>query len=233
MIDWASAADRFVDSGDGTQLAEILKKSSKNKAPWLDASMEPARLEEIADDLTQLSFALTLNRLEESVQCYLSLKEHLGEDASSHGNTAQVTNPFRILSDRLVDFYGDLSENNVQNQLALIQWHLRNDNIAQAVLLSREWLISIAFDYFPIDKAGRNDFEERKKVADWLTAADTNSALSIKGVTLGELKGSFNRVRGIRNDIAHCSGITSVKEITECMKKEIGIMKGIVKRISR
>ena len=57
-------------------------------------------LEKIADDLTQLSFALTLNRLEESVKCYLSLKEHLAENASNNGNAISVANPFRILSDR-------------------------------------------------------------------------------------------------------------------------------------
>ena len=234
LIDWGSATDRLIDAGDAKPLAKLIRRSAANDAPWIDVTMEQAKLDKIAAALDRLSLALSLNRLDESATSFQRLKKLVSEEPEGDSTIAPTANPFRILTSRLIKSYGDFDENTLQNQLTLIKWHLRNNSINSAALLMLEWLIHISFSFYP----GPMEFdiknhEHRKQVTKMLLYKESTINGVKNGVRLWELRDSFQRIRDIRNDIAHCleNNNNNVNDIVRRINQEIRILEDIGKRL--
>jgi CRISPR-associated DxTHG motif protein len=233
LIDWASATDRLIDAGDAKPLAYLIKESVTTNAPWINVSREQAKLVRIAGVLDRLSMALSLNRLEESAASFQNLKRLVSEETEGDSVISRSANPFRILTNRLIESYGDFEENTPQNQLTLIKWHLRNNSINSAVLLAREWLITLSFQFYPgPTEYDVKNFVDRKKVAEELLYKESRINITRNNVELHELRDCYQQIWNIRNDIAHCleNSNNSVNDIVRRIRQVISNMEEIGRR---
>ncbi|MFB9991970.1 TIGR02221 family CRISPR-associated protein [Deinococcus oregonensis] len=139
LLDWASAAERFIDTGDARKMTRLLAGQPN--------------LEAVAAPLAQLSGALAFQRPVEASRAARALRkqikkvplaklpmeqgqfalalEHIEQrfEGIAHGQDAHHSDPVRVL----------------KGQYRQIQFYVRGGQYAQAVELMYEWLISVRF----------------------------------------------------------------------------------------
>ncbi|MCB0042299.1 MAG: TIGR02221 family CRISPR-associated protein [Caldilinea sp.] len=158
LLDWLTATDQFIQTGDARQLAKLLNPSQVRKGPSADAS----------NALSTVSLAAFL------CQPYRLMSEAQQLDArlqAAEEVFPDLPRPYQMLRDRIVDTFGAFGadsdgepEASLVAQMRLIEWYYANNQLIQAVTLAREWLIS-AITYrlgLPIDlKPGARRTMER------------------------------------------------------------------------
>lgn len=141
LLDWLTATNQFIHTGDARYLAHLLTKEGM-------ARSSPA-LKKAGDQLQSLSLAMMLCRP-------LEVMEEAGklEGALERAETelAQWAQPFGLLADRIQAEYAARAlphptapENVVtglRHQLSLIRWYLDNNQVIQAMSLAREWVVT-------------------------------------------------------------------------------------------
>ncbi|MGC8825679.1 MAG: TIGR02221 family CRISPR-associated protein [Anaerolineae bacterium] len=154
LLDWTTAADRFIRFGDGRDLAELARQE---KAEWARAGGigkgELFPWDRLATTLSDISLALRLIRPHEVMEKAHNLQEHLRThftDAASRRaqifpltvlleKVGQAFAPLALDKPRQADRYEDL-----RRQKALIRWYFDHQQYVQAIALAREWLVSWA-----------------------------------------------------------------------------------------
>lgn len=152
MLDWLTATDRFVTTGDGQALTALLKEKMP---PGLQMGKdESARalgkdLRSAADGIEEMSQALLMVRPFETMTSGLAVSKIL---TSSEERITETAPPFGALVDRVRKSYGQFALEsplepeaalpNLMRQLDMIGWYLAHQQAVQATLLMREWLIS-------------------------------------------------------------------------------------------
>lgn len=141
LLDWLTATNQFIYTGDARYLAHLLTKEG--------AARRSNALKKAGEQLRSLSLAMMLCRplevMEEAGKLEGALK-------MAESDLAQWAQPFGLLADRLQVEYAARAlpqptapENvaaSLRQQLALIRWYLGNNQIIQAMSLAREWIIS-------------------------------------------------------------------------------------------
>ncbi|MFM6203854.1 MAG: hypothetical protein ACKPEZ_00470, partial [Planktothrix sp.] len=153
MLDWLTATDRFITTGEGQSLANLLYSAVPSQAELRDnPSTRPVRsdLEKSAKAIETISLALSITRPIETMKSAIKLETTLQKAESSFNQRAK---PFSLLSEKIIDEYGQFAlENpthknvtldNLWHQLHMIEWYINRDKIIQAVTLAREWLVSV------------------------------------------------------------------------------------------
>lgn len=241
MIDWLTATTRFVEIGEGQALASLLKSAIPSSIELRDIpSSRPIKdnLKKSAEAIENISLALSVTRPIETMESATKLEEILQKAAPSFADRAK---PFSLLSDKVVQQYGQFAlENpkdeaalsqNLRLQLQMIQWYIDRDQLVQAVTLAREWLVSILALRFgePMFDYSRG----RKYVEDALNNAveqnrphprpPLDSRCNEKFAALpqaNELASVWSQMAKLRNDIAHC-GMNNQPETAASIKKKV------------
>ncbi len=133
LLDWLTATDQFVHTGDARFLAALLGKAGANRLA--------------AQQLESLSLAMMLCRPLEVMSEAGKLGAALDQLAINSGPAGQ---PFALLADRIQEEYaGRALENATEDvrasltqQLSLIRWYLDHNQTIQAATLAREWLVT-------------------------------------------------------------------------------------------
>ncbi|MEP6519618.1 TIGR02221 family CRISPR-associated protein [Microcoleus vaginatus] len=224
MIDWITATTQFVEIGDGQPLASLLEgaipsneelKNYPNTRPLRD------QLKQSAKAIEDISLALSLTRPIETMESATKLEEILRQATTSFAERAK---PFSLLSEKVVQEYGQfalpnpkdeaaLSEN-LRLQFQMIKWYIDRNQLVQAVTLAREWLVSILALRFeePMfdEKNGRNFVEAALNNAVEMNKPHPrpplDSRCNEKFAALseaGELASVWSKMTELRNDIAH------------------------------
>lgn len=224
MLDWLTATDRFITTGDGQTLTALLKEKMP---PGLQMREdESARalgkdLRSAADGIQNMSQALLMVRPFELMTSGLAVSKIL---TSSEERITETAPPFGALVDRIRKSYGQFGLEspmkpetalpNLMRQIDMIGWYLAHQQAVQATLLMREWLISAFMainQTFPF-----NDRDQRQKVENQFNdAARILSALGKAGIAdfssaLRALPDpemvikNWSKLSQMRNDIAHC-----------------------------
>lgn len=100
-----------------------------------------------------------------------------------------------------------LTEHELQRQLRLIRWYADRGNVQEALLLMREWLLSLAFIRVG-DASGWLGYRKRKPIEAALNADAERGRLKIGNSTISSLWG---RVRDARDKLAHAGTDVQVK----------------------
>jgi CRISPR-associated DxTHG motif protein len=224
MIDWLTATERFVEIGDGQALANLLKAAIPLGVELRDnPASRPlkSQLEKTAKSIETISLALNLTRPIETMQSATNLEEILKQAESSFAERAK---PFSLLSERVVQEYGQFAlesptdqaalAENLWLQLQMIKWYIQRDRVVQAVTLAREWLISVLvlkFGELMLDHR-----KGRKYVEDAINNAVEKTKVSRRPITSSpcgekfadlpqtdELVKLWSQMTELRNDIAH------------------------------
>jgi CRISPR-associated DxTHG motif protein len=224
MIDWITATNQFVKIGDGRELAKLLESAIPSKLELTEipsARQIRDNLKNSAEAIENISLALSVTRPIEAMQSATKLEEILKEAAPSFADRAK---PFSLLSDKVVQQYGQFAlqnptdeaalSQNLRLQLQMVKWYIDRNQLVQAVTLAREWLVSILalrfgepmFDYSKgrkyIEAALNNAVEKNKPNP--RPPIDTHCDEKFSALLeSGELANVWNKMTELRNDIAH------------------------------
>lgn len=153
MLDWASATNRFLETGDARRFKDLLMTSPQKQ------------LKAIGSSLDSFTNALILNRTQEVNQFARDFLKGL-EQAESLQRPPEFE-PLRLLEDRIVrDIRPLAQENEIFAQFAQIEWYAKHQQFAQAIALAREWMISVRI--WKTDGRFSVFTEERTLAENWL-----------------------------------------------------------------
>lgn len=141
LLDWLTATNQFIYTGDARYLAHLLTKEGMDR--------RSAALKKAGEQLQSLSLAMMLCRP-------LEVMDEAGglEGALQRAETelVQWAQPFGLLAERIQAEYAARAlpqpttpENvmaNLYQQLTLIHWYLDNNQVIQAMSLAREWVVT-------------------------------------------------------------------------------------------
>lgn len=241
LLEWTTATDQFIKTGNGKDLASLLRKVVPSKQEVRDQpETRPvkAHLIQAAQAIESVSLALGITRPIETMETSCDLELKLRDAMPTLEKRAK---PFTLLIDRIIEEQGQFALNdpksrdvwatNLWLQLKMIDWYLDHDQIVQAVTLSREWMISVLVLRFdrPMFKLkhGRRDVEDainngteiRKSKPGKIEA----SPLDEEFEALAEAKNltkTWSRMTELRNDIAHV-GMNPRPSSAESLSKRV------------
>jgi CRISPR-associated Csx2 family protein len=224
LLDWLTATDRFVETGDGRPLADLLRERMP-PGPLMGKDLEARalghQLEYAAEAIDEVSLALSVTRPLEAMRAAVQLDSNLRQAREA---VAVRARPFALLADQVRDSYAPFAikepleqDNwpaNLRLQLAMVRWYLDKEQIVQAATLAREWLVS-AVAY----RMGVESLVNRDKVRQPIAGALNNAVRRSRGRPIDrptpfdddvatlpvveELVAAWSRLRDLRNDLAH------------------------------
>jgi len=235
LLDWVTATDHFLRSGDATDLADLLRAA--HQLPWRTAETQareelPRHLKNLAGKLCELTQALLLARPEEIVQHAVTVANQLPQ---AEPEMARFAQPFVLLLERTRQHVAWLASDSLATQRHLVHWYIEHHHTMQALTLAREWLINWVCAGLELDPLKKREDAEQALVHFWLRRCNRPidgepSPLSDRLATLPQVEKLLNAwdyIGDLRNDVAHCgfrespcpSGriLNSVKEIAECL----------------
>lgn len=226
LLDWLTAADRFIRFGDANDLADLLKSSEAIPIHLAAATGNRqaqsfrSKLTTAAGAMEKVAQPLRLTRPIETMQAATALNKKL--DAAQLA-FEQWAPPFTLITDAVRQAYAPLAldkpldQSNIIQSLTiqrdLIKWYVKKDQIIQAATLGQEWLISwtmVQMGQFSLD-----DRQEREQISRMLGRGgewrrrDPEPFEEIDTVFLNEISQAataidlFHKLSQIRNDLNH------------------------------
>jgi CRISPR-associated DxTHG motif protein len=224
LLDWLTATNRFVETGDGQALAMLLKAGMPLSAEMRDdlaARTLGRHLRQAADSIETVSLALRVTRPVETMKSAGQLRKTLEQALPS---LRDRTRPFAVLADQVSTEYGQFAVDNpleatnlsegLWRQLKMVKWYLQRRQVVQAVTLAREWLVSVLAFCFNepmfdlkngrqhVETALNNAVDQRRGNPRPLSPSRCDHLLQSLPVA-EELQKLWSALRDIRNDIAH------------------------------
>ena len=146
LLEWTTATDQFIKTGNGESLANLLHSSHP-------------QTEQLAENIKGIAQALQLLRPMDVMKQSFTLTERIEEATPIISKSVP---PFSSLLKRVSDDYGKFSlenpdafDNNAQesllHQLDMIEWYVDKGQTVQALSLAREWLPSLLCHHFQLD----------------------------------------------------------------------------------
>ena len=229
MLDWLGASERFIEMGDGSALAGLLKSRVERSGEALN---------QVAASIEAISLALVLARPLEAIEASGQLRKQLTEATQAIEARAK---PFALLQEQVANAYGQFAtdpippivrfakkiELTLDQQLLMIDWYREKGQIIQASGLAREWVISVLWVYFK-----ENDRSDVKKIRLCIEKGLAGYTIDPKNdwvPLIQELENErkitdfWRRLTSLRNDLAH-SGMHPKPESAEEVQ---GIMDGL------
>lgn len=211
LLDWVTATDKFVKSGEGRELAELLRAA--HRLPWTaaappDPAALPRFLQGLGSSLDTLSQDLLLARPHQIAENAATLARHLNDAGPE---AARWARPFTVLLERIRTAYEPFADNTLASQRCLVQWYIKHGYLFQGVALAREWVVS-----WTCARLGQDEIADREKAEEALNQAarrQRGENVSEPSPLLADLEAlpdkpllleTWDRVNDLRNDIAHC-----------------------------
>jgi len=220
FAEWLTATDKFLNTGSAKELGQLLSTIQQDfyrQGRQKEESINPKSLKSFGDRIQAISDSIELVRplklMEETALLekipYNTLQQEVGTFAQ----------PFSLLLNRIQADYSQFSlpkprtappKETLDKQFDLLRWYIRNSLSTQAILLSREWVVSalcvrLERDYLKKD--------ERKIVEDNLNSLvesmkskvndPTPNILEKAAPNLNQLSKLWSQLRDMRNDLAH------------------------------
>jgi len=161
LLDWLTATNQFIYTGDARYLARLLTNEGQNR--------NSSALKKAGTELQSLSLAMMLCRPLEVMKQAGKTGEVL---AQAEADLAQWAHPFELLAQRIQQEYAARAlrspvapeniEQNLRHQFALIRWYLDNNQVIQAMTLAREWGVTAVG--WRLSRRFLLDRKEREKV---------------------------------------------------------------------
>ena len=203
LLDWMTATDKFVSTGNAQGLAGLLKKS--HQTLWRNASPErrenlPRQLQGVGSALNDLSLALALTRPVEVSEKAKALNSKLDASISELEKWAQ---PFVVLLEKVKESYSQFSIDDLETQRKLIGWYVEHERVTQAITLAREWLVSVTCKFMNKDVIDERNAAENL-LNDAVKASRENTLNEDPSNPPIEIGQAWQSVSDLRNDLAHC-----------------------------
>lgn len=223
MLDWLTATNRFVETGEGHALAKLLRAGMPagiQMGKDLQARQLGQQLKSAAEAIESVSLALSVARPIESMQAAAHLAATLQQAAPGILERAR---PFGLLAEQVVAQYGQFGLDDpaddaqlvksLWRQLAMINWYLDRRRTVHAVTLAREWVVSLLAYTFgaaifdsqsarpDVELALNNGVEKRRSSKSLRQGKYDEQFETLPQVN--ELVRLWSQLTDLRNDIAH------------------------------
>ncbi|GCL38365.1 TM1812 family CRISPR-associated protein [Sphaerospermopsis reniformis] len=214
LLEWTTATDQFLKTGNGQALAELLHNG------------DPAT-EELANNIDNIAQGLQLLRPMDVMQEAALLPEKITAAASS---ISESLPPFTTLLRRVENDYGNFGLKNpteytispqaaLIRQLRMVEWYAEKGQIVQALSMAREWLPSLLCYHFNIDPqveisnrpemelllsggAGQKDAQGNRYISPYLE--QYRATVSQEKITqLSNVWSNTYKLAKLRNDVLH------------------------------
>jgi len=155
LLDWLTATNQFIYTGDGRYLARLLERSDLFEHPRRkltpaerEAEATSKRIHNAADSIEETTAAMLTSLIPHAERASANLIARL-ECAAL--DLAAIAPPYRVLAERVRTSYIPFAQPDpmtqdiaadLEVQLALARWYLDKGHIPQAGTLMREWLVS-------------------------------------------------------------------------------------------
>jgi len=211
LLDWVTATDRFIKSGDANDLGQLLKEA--NKVPHMQDNIPkselPTRLSGLSGTLGDLSNALRLTRPQEVAKYSAQLAERI-QGVEEEAN--RYAPPFGVLLDQISNAYLPFSDDSLKTQLDLVNWYVERGQEVQAVTLANEWCISWTCQQLGLEVSERKTRESVTRAISSISRKRRGEKYDdhplIECVSkLDNCEAKiilWDKLSGLRNDIAHC-----------------------------
>ena len=227
LMDWTAATDKFLKTGNAAELGGLLREAQALPYRNADASARqnlPRHLQDAASALDSVSKAMRLVRPHELMSEARRLDRKLSLVRQEVETWAK---PFGGLLDQtqqeyrkfIVDKPREQLEQNLDVQLALIDWYVRKDHIVQAITLSREWIVSLVALRLNLMLIEDRDYAESllNVGAEALRKKASLPPPFRKLSGAAELVQEWAWLRDLRNDVAHCGMRTQPRPINSIL----------------
>lgn len=243
LLEWATAADRFSRTGDARYFASMLRSQQKNMAVQAQGNYDElskiGSIGTLASALTDISQSLGLIRPHLAMQQVARLPEKV-EQALPTLAKAEATLPFRLLLNSMLESYQALAlkepaqdvQKDLEIERALIVWYAEREHWAQAVSLSREWLVSWVMFHLGLNNltvlSDRHRIEGvvNAEAAEFLKSKEQQKEfvpVFLKSLAqLDTVLGLWKALTDVRNDIDHAG-----------MRENPGKPEDLVKQINK
>ncbi|MGD9819244.1 MAG: TIGR02221 family CRISPR-associated protein, partial [Desulfomonilaceae bacterium] len=241
LLDWATAIERFLESGDGTMVyrltgkkAKLIRKTKKAQDDGADA------MARIASAIENFNGAISTCRGKIINHSIETLKDSIKMAKSTEISPALVP-LLEQLEDRLQVFSGHA----VEDGLKAVEWCLEHYLVQQGYTILREFMISQVCAWLEVDPY---DFDQRERIEGlikhdvkmWQKEQDRKSRVK---VTLDiqeppyeifrqkpELLVMFSKILPLRNDINH-AGIRKDPKPPRTLKHELDQLVSQMKKV--
>lgn len=251
LQDWLHGIDAFRRRGEADELAASLSRTQGQI--WQTSSADiinnelPHKLKHTAAQLRNFSEALRLLRPLEVLQASAELNNLL---ETVQEEARRWAKPFadilQDLSNEIIPLQVEkpaiLNTTHLKAQVRLIHYYLKKDLVVQAVLLTREWLVSFLICKQEGQKQWRERYKRLSAEKELNCAAAMQRGENIplpiwynKFPESEELTSLWNETTGLRNDVAHCAmnvqtrpaGTirSSIQKIVERLEKLVQFLK--------
>ena len=207
LLDWTNATDKFLKTGQGSEIAALLRDAHQvayKNPESRDGRQPPRELKNIAMDIEEISRAMALSRSEEVMNKAWKMANR---PESCRKEADDWAKPFSLLLDRINQAFSPLSlqepRNDINRRLAIevemLKRQLEKGQVIQAILLSREWVVTYYTTFLGKDLlTGREEAEE-------MLNDQARSQISAKDhAEEPELIRIWRDLIQLRNDVAHC-----------------------------
>jgi hypothetical protein len=131
LLDWLTATDQFVQTGDARRLAHLLNTGGKQAARASQKLSDVSLAAFLCQPFTLMDEALTLDNALRDAEAEL----------------IQTAPPFGLLREQIANTFAVFGADRqdmpmmLRVQFRLVEWYLKNNQLIQAMTLAREWLI--------------------------------------------------------------------------------------------
>ncbi|HLI49719.1 MAG TPA: TIGR02221 family CRISPR-associated protein [Chthonomonas sp.] len=228
LLEWASAADQFLNTGNSTVLGKLF--TERHNALWRRREGQPKALQRLGNSLTTLSEIIASLRAREVPTAAHNLVSAL-EEAEKEKEVRTYLPPAVPILENVRQAYepfavgvgaDDLEKPDDIRSHLRVQWELLREYIrwkqwVQAVTLAREWVVTLAcwrcgsksFLDVGVRERIANELESSVRKFSKQSEADEKPKQDVDLTRLDEaekkeLMDAWARIGQLRNDIAHC-----------------------------
>ncbi|MEA3396264.1 MAG: TIGR02221 family CRISPR-associated protein [Chloroflexota bacterium] len=231
LLDWLTATNQFIHTGNGRYLAKLLQDAGHFEHPRRALTPEEheqkvaaKRIGDAAGAITETSQALLTNLIPHAEQVSANLLARLTE---AREDLARQAPPYRLLADRVRATYQPFAvahpltddlRHDLDVQLLMIAWYMEKGHLPQAFTLMREWIVTAVGYRLGIDGDDILDFRGKRREVEF--ALGKNCALWRQSpepvqtppqmvaalrelIDTKELADFWNRVSDFRNFLNH------------------------------
>ncbi|NJO43576.1 MAG: TIGR02221 family CRISPR-associated protein [Cyanobacteria bacterium RU_5_0] len=153
LLDWFTATNQFIATGSSVEFSKLLSTIQQDfvrSNPSPSSLVKPLRLKQFGDRIEGISRSIELIRSRDLLTEAAKLQAiPLSQLQSEVGAFAK---PFQLLLEQIQRDYGQFGlpdvdqaapEQVLQKQFLLLRWYVAKDLGTQAILLAREWIVSV------------------------------------------------------------------------------------------
>lgn len=206
---WLTATDKFIETGNAKSLGHMLKDLHQRyyKLNSSDKTGLPQQLQQIGKGIDDLSMALLLNRPQEIAEKSNSFQKTI-ESEKAIAETEKFAKPFAVLLERISEEFKPFRNSDLESQRQLIGWYIKRGQIVQAVMLMREWLISLVCAKCDLQIFDKYDRRQSEELLNDLAFSKDDSSSEIEnkfkaGSEWKTITDIWTETVDLRNDVAH------------------------------